>query len=102
MIFKKNKEKILTARNELEINNIQKLKEFHLSEINNWGVAWNKHSALTLQRNSVSKILHLDNMYKKIAGASWWYGVSKTSKSGAQYKPSNFYAIYVGFRCAFD
>ena len=36
------------------------------------------------------------------AGASWWYGGSKTSKSGAQYKPSNFYAIYVGFRCAFD
>jgi hypothetical protein len=22
--------------------------------------------------------------------------------TGAQYKPSNFYAIYVGFRCAFD
>ena len=36
------------------------------------------------------------------AGASWWYGGSKTSKEGVQYKPSNFYAIYVGFRCAFD
>ena len=36
------------------------------------------------------------------AGASWWYGGSKTSISGVQYKPSNFYAIYVGFRCAFD
>jgi len=36
------------------------------------------------------------------AGASWWYGGSKTSVNGAQYKPSNFYAIYVGFRCAFD
>jgi formylglycine-generating enzyme len=36
------------------------------------------------------------------AGASWWYGASKTRKQGAQYKPSNFYAIYVGFRCAFD
>ena len=36
------------------------------------------------------------------AGASWWYGGSKTSISGAQYKPSNFYAIYVGFRCVFD
>ena len=36
------------------------------------------------------------------AGASWWYGGSKTSKEGAQYKPSDFYAIYVGFRCAFD
>jgi sulfatase modifying factor 1 len=36
------------------------------------------------------------------AGASWWYGGSKTSKEGAQYKPSDFYAIYVGFRCAFN
>ena len=36
------------------------------------------------------------------AGASWWYDGRKTSKEGAQYKPSDFFAIYVGFRCAFD
>ena len=36
------------------------------------------------------------------AGGSWWYGSSKTKASGAQYKPSNFYAIYIGFRCVFD
>jgi sulfatase modifying factor 1 len=36
------------------------------------------------------------------AGASWWYGANKTRASGAQYKPSNFYVIYVGFRCAFN
>ena len=36
------------------------------------------------------------------AGASWWYGGRKTSKEGAQYKPSDFFAIYVGFRCVFD
>lgn len=35
-------------------------------------------------------------------GASWWYGGSKTTKQGAQYKPSDFFAIYVGFRCAYD
>ena len=35
-------------------------------------------------------------------GASWWYGSSMTKVSGAQYKPSKFYAIYVGFRCVFD
>ena len=33
------------------------------------------------------------------AGGSWWYDSSKTKFTGAQYKPSNFYAIYVGFRC---
>ena len=36
------------------------------------------------------------------AGASWWYDGRKTSKEGAQYKPSDFFAIYVGFRCIFD
>lgn len=36
------------------------------------------------------------------AGASWWYGASKTKVDGAQYKPSDFYVIYIGFRCAFD
>ena len=36
------------------------------------------------------------------AGASWWYDGRKTSKEGAQYKPSDFFAIYVGFRCVFD
>ena len=36
------------------------------------------------------------------AGGSWWYGSGKTTKDGAHYKPSDFYAIYVGFRCVFD
>ena len=36
------------------------------------------------------------------AGASWWYGPSKTKVDGAQYKPSDFYVIYIGFRCVFD
>ena len=36
------------------------------------------------------------------AGASGWYGPSKTKVDGAQYKPSDFYVIYIGFRCVFD
>jgi sulfatase modifying factor 1 len=36
------------------------------------------------------------------AVGSWWYGSEKTKKGAAQYKPSDFYAIYVGFRCAFN
>ena len=43
-----------------------------------------------------------ENNNSLTAGGSWWYGKEKTRKEGAQYKPSNFYAIYVGFRCAFD
>lgn len=36
------------------------------------------------------------------AGASWWYSGSKTTQQNMQYKPSNFFAVYVGFRCAYD
>lgn len=37
-----------------------------------------------------------------IAGGSWWYGPSETQASQAQWKPTSFYAVYVGFRCARD
>jgi sulfatase modifying factor 1 len=36
------------------------------------------------------------------AGGSWWYGPDKTRVDGAQYKPADFYAVYVGFRCVYD
>jgi sulfatase modifying factor 1 len=36
------------------------------------------------------------------AGGSWWYGPSKTQVSGMQWKPADFTAVYIGFRCAYD
>jgi sulfatase modifying factor 1 len=36
------------------------------------------------------------------AGGSWWYGSDKTRREGAQWKPADFYAVYIGFRCAYD
>lgn len=36
------------------------------------------------------------------AGGSWWYGPDATRAEGMQWKPSAFYAVYVGFRCAYD
>lgn len=33
------------------------------------------------------------------AGGSWWYGADKTTIAAMQYKPADFYAVYVGFRC---
>lgn len=36
------------------------------------------------------------------AGGSWWYGPAQTRASGMQWKPADFYAVYVGFRCAYD
>ncbi len=36
------------------------------------------------------------------AGGSWWFGPGAARKEGMQWKPSAFYAVYVGFRCAYD
>ena len=36
------------------------------------------------------------------AGGSWWYGPYKTREEGVQYKPRDFAAVYIGFRCAYD
>jgi formylglycine-generating enzyme required for sulfatase activity len=36
------------------------------------------------------------------AGGSWWYGPAQAQVSGAQWKPAAFFAVYIGFRCAYD
>ena len=36
------------------------------------------------------------------AGGSWWYDASHTEAGRAQWKPADFYAVYVGFRCVYD
>lgn len=36
------------------------------------------------------------------AGGSWWYGPAQSRADGAQWKATGFYAVYVGFRCAYD
>lgn len=36
------------------------------------------------------------------AGGSWWYGPPQTRADGVQWKRADFYAVYVGFRCAYD
>jgi formylglycine-generating enzyme len=36
------------------------------------------------------------------AGGSWWYGPETSRAEGAQWKAAGFFAVYVGFRCAYD
>ena len=36
------------------------------------------------------------------AGGSWWYGPSMMKVEGMQYKPSELYVVYVGFRCVYQ
>ncbi len=82
--------------------------------LNSQGVlGFNKHVDVTTLPDGINGLVAMGgNVWEWIsdtkgkssltAGASWWYGASKTQVGGAQYKPSDFYVIYVGFRCAFD
>jgi len=74
---------------------------------------FNKHVAVTKLPEQINSLVAMGgnvwewnsdekNNESLTSGASWWYGSSKTTVEQAQFKPSNFYAVYVGFRCAFD
>ena len=34
-------------------------------------------------------------------GGSWSYGPAQTQADGAQWKPADFSAVYIGLRCAY-
>jgi len=34
-------------------------------------------------------------------GGSWWYGPEMARAEGAQWKPADFTAVYIGFRCVY-
>ena len=36
------------------------------------------------------------------AGGSWWHDTAHSRAEGMQWKDMSFYAVYVGFRCAYD
>jgi formylglycine-generating enzyme len=36
------------------------------------------------------------------AGGSWWYGPEQTKADAVQWKAATFFAVYIGFRCAYD
>jgi sulfatase modifying factor 1 len=82
--------------------------------LNSQGVLnFNKHVDVTSLPDGINDLVAMGgNVWEWIddqknnesltAGASWWYGASKTRVNGVQYKPSDFYVIYIGFRCAYD
>lgn len=36
------------------------------------------------------------------AGGSWWYGPAQMQADAMQWKPADFYVVYIGLRCAYD
>ena len=39
---------------------------------------------------------------RRTVGGSWWYGSDNMKADVRAFKPANFYAVYIGFRCVYD
>ena len=55
-------------RTDSEIKKIDDLKTKHLNLIPRLGEGWNQHSLVTLRRQTLSRVLYYDWIYKKLVG----------------------------------
>ena len=39
---------------------------------------------------------------RRTMGGSWWYPASQMRADVEAWKPADFYAVYIGFRCVYD
>lgn len=73
---------------------------------------WPRHAPAGVTRRGVNGLYDMGaNVWEWLAdsqgdgaltaGGSWWYGPSMTTAQGAQYKPKDFAAVYIGFRCVY-
>jgi sulfatase modifying factor 1 len=73
---------------------------------------WPRHAAVGTTRRGINGLYDMGgNVWEWLAdrrgdealtaGGSWWYGSDKTQSSAVQWKPAGFYAVYIGFRCAY-
>lgn len=58
----------LSSRSASENKTLDELFKFHESHIGKFGPNWNAHANVTLQRQSISRILYYDNLYRQMLG----------------------------------
>lgn len=105
-MIKKNEQKELTARADFENLNIDELKSFLYKNINQWGRSWGVHSLVTIQRQTMSRILYYEKLYKKIIGVpgsilefgvQWGATLSQLISLRGMYEPYNHRRHIYGF-----
>ena len=105
-MFEKTGTKELTGTSETEKSNLEILKEFHLSHVNKWGVGWNQHSLITLQRQTISRVLYTNELYQKILGVPgcilefgvlWGGTLAQLISLRGMYEPYNYRRHIYGF-----
>jgi formylglycine-generating enzyme len=77
------------------------------------GDRWEKHAPAGETKPGVNGLFDMGgnvwewvsdarNAERRTMGGSWWYGPDQMAADVVAYKPADFYAVYVGFRCAYD
>ncbi|MBC7002015.1 crotonobetainyl-CoA--carnitine CoA-transferase [Photobacterium sp. BZF1] len=93
-------------RSEQEESSLDKLKDIHLNLVPKLGENWNQHSLVTLRRQSISRILYYDWVYKKLLGkpgvicefgVQWGSGLSVLQSLRGMYEPYNHQRKLIGF-----
>ena len=104
--FQKTNTRELRNDSEIEKVNNEDLKNSHLKHIDKWGLNWNSHSLVSLQRQSISRILYYNNLYQKIVGVpgcilefgvQWGATLSQLISLRGIYEPYNHTRHIYGF-----
>ena len=93
-------------RTDSEIKKIDDLKTKHLNLIPRLGEGWNQHSLVTLRRQTLSRVLYYDWIYKKLVGKPgvicefgvlWGAGLTTLLNLRGIYEPFNHQRKIYGF-----
>lgn len=93
-------------RTDVESESINRLKDHHLDLIPRFGDNWNIHSLVTLRRQSLSRLLYLDWIYKKLIGkpgvicefgVQWGSTLTNLMNLRGMYEPFNHERKIFGF-----
>lgn len=96
----------LSNRSIEEIEKIEQLKEFHQQHIEYWGESWNQHSLVTMSRQTISRVIYYDMLYKQLLGISgcivefgvqWGATLAQLIALRGMYEPYNHRRHIYGF-----
>lgn len=105
-MFKKNKFKELKRKNKNYSDYSLNTKKFHLDHFHLWEDSWNIHSLSTIHRETISRLLYYNDLYKKIVGVAgcilefgvqWGATLSQLISLRAIYEPYNHRRHIYGF-----
>lgn len=102
----KTESKELVSRTSTEQADIDDLLQFHQDHLKAFGTYWNQHALVTMQRQTLSRILYYNTLYQKIVGVPgvicefgvhWGATLAQLISLRGIYEPYNHRREIIGF-----